>query len=132
MPKAKRSDWKAEKMPSRREPFSLEMDLTPEELERLQQGHIPEEMEDKWFLFWESGIFYACRSWTGYCIYEIPVSPEGTIRGGLVNRDPEQYTETSLRRDEIMAKYLVIRQIGRPGTRELMLEYIKAGKEKQQ
>ena len=130
MARAKRSDWKNQEMPERREPFPLEMDLTPEELERLRQGHIPREMEDKWFRFFEDGVFTICRSWTGFCIYQIPVSPEGAIRGGIVNRDPGQYRGTDPGRDGVMAEYLVRCQIGRPGTRDLMMEYIRWGKEK--
>lgn len=130
MAEAKRSDWKTVEMPERREPFPLEMDLTPEELDRLRRGHTPEEMEDKWFLFFEDGVFYACRSWTGYCIYRIPVSPEGAIRGGTVNRDPDQYRETDPGRDGVMAEYLVSRQAGRPGVKDLMIRYIRWGKEK--
>lgn len=132
MEEAKRRDWKTIEMPERREPFPLEMDLSPEELERLRQGHIPQEMEDKWFLFFEDGVFYACRSWTGLCIYQIPVSPEGAIRGGVVNRDPSQYKETEPLRDEIQAKFLITRQVGRQGGRELMMAYIKFGKEREQ
>lgn len=126
MPEAKRSDWKAKELPALREALPIEMDLTREELARLRQGHIPEEMEDKWFLFFEDGVFYACRSWTGFCIYQIPVSPAGEIRGGLVNRDPAQYTERDIRRDVLMAQILLNRQTGRPGNRELMMEYIRS------
>lgn len=70
MKKAEPGDWKTKPMPPRREPFPLEM-------------------EDKWFRYFADGVFYIFRSWTGFCIYEIPVSPEGKIRGGTVNRDPE-------------------------------------------
>lgn len=130
MPEAKRSDWKTQEMPEKNEPFPLEMDLTAGELALLRQGHIPQEMEDKWFLFFEEGVLYACRSWTGFCIYRIPVSPDGRIRGGTVNRDPDQYRETDPRRDGVMARFLITKQTGRPGVRELMLEYIRMGKEK--
>lgn len=130
MPEAKRSDWKTKEMPEKNEPFPLEMDLTAGELALLRQGHIPREMEDKWFRFFEDGVFYICRSWTGFCIYQIPVSPDGKIRGGTVNRDPEQYGETDPCRDGIMAEYLVSCQVERPQTRDLIMEYIKWGKKK--
>ena len=130
MKKAEPGDWKTKPMPPRREPFPLEMDLTAEELERLRQGHVPQEMEDKWFRYFADGVFYIFRSWTGFCIYEIPVSPEGKIRGGTVNRDPEQYRETDPGRDGVMAEYLVSCQVGRPRTRDLMMEYVRWGKEK--
>ncbi len=130
MPEATRSDWKTKEMPEKNEPFPLEMDLTAGEFSLLRQGHIPQEMEDKWFLFFEEGVLYVCRSWTGFCIYQIPVSPDGKIRGGTVNRDPEQYGETDPCRDGIMAEYLVSCQVERPQTRDLIMEYIKWGKTK--
>lgn len=129
MKKAEPGDWKTKPMPPRREPFPLEMDLTAEELERLRQGHVPREMEDKWFRYFADGVFYIFRSWTGFCIYEIPVSPEGRIRGGTVNRDPEQYRETDPGRDGVMAEYLVSCQVGRPDTKDLIMKYIRWGKE---
>ena len=89
----------------------------------------PQEMEDKWFRYFADGVFYIFRSWTGFCIYEIPVSPEGKIRGGTVNRDPEQYRETDPGRDGVMAEYLVCCQVGRPDTKDLIMKYIRWGKE---
>ena len=117
-------------MPEKNESFPLEMDLTPQEFARLRQGHIPREMEDKWFRFFEDGVFYIFRSWTGFCIYQIPVSPEGAIRGGIVNRDPDQHKETDPGRDGVMAEYLISCQIERPQTKDLIMEYLRWGKEK--
>ena len=98
MAEAKRGDWKTQEMPAQNAPFPIQMDLTPAELALLRQGHVPRGMEDKWFRCFVDGVFYIYRSWTGFCIYQIPVSPEGRIRGGIVNRDPDQYKETEIGR----------------------------------
>ena len=129
MKQAELKDWKTKPMPEKRQPFPLEMDLTAEELELLRLGHIPRGMDDKWFRCFADGVFCIFRSWTGFCIYQIPVSPDGKIRGGMVNRDPDQHRETDPGRDGVMAEYLVSCQVGRPGNKELMMKYIKWGKE---
>ncbi len=128
MAEAKRGDWKTQEMPAQNAPFPIQMDLTPEELALLRQGHVPRGMEDKWFRCFVDGVFYIYRSWTGFCIYQIPVSPEGRIRGGIVNRDPDQYKETDSGRDAVMAEYLIRCQVGRTDNRELMMKYIRWGK----
>ena len=129
MAEARLSDWKNLPMPERCRPFPIEMDLAPEEMVLLRRGHIPRGMEDKWFCCFADGVFYLFRSWTGFCIYRIPVSPEGKIRGGTVNRDPAQHRETDPGRDAVMAEYLIRCQIGRPGRKELMMKYVRWGKE---
>ena len=121
MAEAKRGDWKTQEMPAQNAPFPIQTDLTPAELALLRQGHVPRGMEDKWFRCCVDGVFYIYRSWTGFCIYQIPVSPEGRIRGGIVNRDPDQYKETDSGRDAVMAEYLIRCQVGR-------MKYIRWGK----
>jgi hypothetical protein len=64
-----RSSWKAKKLPDEREqlhylPFFYDADA-----DKLQLGHIPTSMDDKWFIFYEEGWLYFHRSWTGNCIY---------------------------------------------------------------
>lgn len=34
-------------------------------MERIRQGHMPEQMEDKWFMYFENNIIHYHRSWTG-------------------------------------------------------------------
>ena len=44
------SDWKPHRMPRTQAHFKLEIPLSDDEFETLAWGHIPEEMEDHWFM----------------------------------------------------------------------------------
>ncbi len=66
-------------MPETCEVFKLERKFTDEELKNLRFGHIPLEMEDKWFWYMEGNNFFAYRSGTGYCIYIVEIDAENTI-----------------------------------------------------
>ena len=87
---ARRSDRKTEPMPERRETFILNRAFSEAEMNALRRGHIPQEMEDKWFWYTEGSTLFAHRSWTGYCIYRIDFKEDGR-HVVTVNRDPEQY-----------------------------------------
>ena len=73
-------------------------------------GVIPEEMEDKWFAYWEDGTLFFHRSWTGFCVYIVRFvcDDDGTtaVEADL-NRDPEQYKNTDEQYDVEMIAYLV-------------------------
>ncbi|MDX2245610.1 MAG: hypothetical protein SF052_02460 [Bacteroidia bacterium] len=83
-------------MPESRAELSLKKSFTPEEFNRLKNGLIPREMEDKWFIFFEDNYLYFHRSWTGFEIFRIELAPQSdgsaTIRQGWVNRDKTQYS----------------------------------------
>ena len=94
-----RNDWKAVPMPSEHETFALERHFTDVELKRLKAGHIPEEMEDKWFWYMEGMRLYAHRSWTGLCIFIVDINTETDRHMVTVNRDPEQYKVENIDED---------------------------------
>jgi ADP-ribosylglycohydrolase len=65
---------------------------------RLQRGLLPEQMEDKWFVFFEDDWLYFHRSWTGYGIYKAQIVKEQDGAGYSINefsveRDEEFYDE---------------------------------------
>ena len=95
---AKRSDWKTEPMPRQNETFVLDRSFSDGQMAVLRCGHIPQEMEDKWFWFMEGQTLYAHRSWTGHCIYRISFKEDGhhTV---TVSRDPAQYGCVSIEED---------------------------------
>ena len=70
---------------------------------KIKQGLIPEEMEDKWFMYYSDSCLHVHRSWTGFTIYIVRFNEQDD--GGAVaidfraNRDPEQYKETKNERD---------------------------------
>ncbi|KHD11831.2 hypothetical protein PN36_16130 [Candidatus Thiomargarita nelsonii] len=90
--------------------MSLDRTFSPEEMKRIRRGVVPEEMEDKWFIYWENERLYFHRSWTGFCIYVVRFTTEGDsckMIEAYVNRDTEQYKETSDEIDAQMISYLV-------------------------
>jgi len=67
-----------------------------EEFARIQRGVVPQEMEDKWFIYTEGLTTYFHRSWTGVCVFQVQFEPCETgyvATSTLVNRDPTQYKE---------------------------------------
>ena len=128
MERAGKSDWRTVDMPPERETFSLDMKLTEEEFLALKMGQVPREMEDKWFSFYEEDMLYVHRSWTGFCIYMIRFERDGRVRDVTVNRNPQQYRETSLEQDKIGAKLRINALTERSGNAELMRQYVKEEK----
>lgn len=92
------SDWQIEPMPKQKAFIPVDLKFTKKEFEKIKMGHIPEEMEDKWFVYSEDGHVYFHRSWTGNRIFDCLFEEKGDevkITGFYVNRNLEQYKETS-------------------------------------
>lgn len=114
---AKQSDWKTEPMPASRATLSLDREYSAEEFARLSCGHIPEVMEDKWFVYFQDPDLYLHRSWTGYCCYIIEFAETAggrSIVQVIANRDSEQYTEDNDTRDALLLAWLLDGWVGRP------------------
>jgi hypothetical protein len=80
-------------MPPRREPIELRRYFSPDEGERLSRGHVPENQDDRWFVYVENDVVHIHRSWTGFCIFEVELTPSGDgyeVAAAWANRDPEQ------------------------------------------
>ena len=107
---AERTDWKTEFLPVKRSSIHLDRGYSTEEVKRIQCGLVPQQMEDKWFIYWEDDMLHFHRSWTGFCIYVVGFASDADgfkMVNADVNRDPEQYEETSDKRDADMIYYLV-------------------------
>ena len=91
---AVKGDWETKEMPKRHAEFTMERKFTPEEVENLRFGNVPQAMEDKWFVYMEGDTLFAHRSWTGYCIYRVKFDFGSGRHRVTVNRDPAQYTCT--------------------------------------
>lgn len=105
-----REDWITKPMPSQRADIALSLNFTHTEMAGIHRGHLPHEMEDKWFLFYEDGVLHMHRSWTGNCIYRVYFIPTDTgwqARTAEVNRHPGQYHETSLDADIRLIEALI-------------------------
>lgn len=88
------TDWKTEPLPAVHTTIALDRLFSPDEMDRIRVGFIPEWMEEKWFIYWQDDALYFHRSWTGFCIYVVRFVREGEawrmVRAD-VNRDYEQY-----------------------------------------
>jgi hypothetical protein len=97
-------------MPEKRSRLALRREFTEAEYESIRHGLVPEQMEDKWFIFLEGETLYFHRSWTGNCIYQLSLRREGekyAVSDALVNRDAGQYGGTNDAYDERLLTYLI-------------------------
>ena len=73
---AARSNRKGLKpLPAVRKQLPFTRIFTRSEYQKITFGHIPKEMEDKWFIFFENDKIYFHRSWTGFCMFEVALQP---------------------------------------------------------
>lgn len=110
MPDAQAASWKHLPAPKKRAPLSFDAVYTAEQHARLRQGCVPQEMEDKWFIYLEDGVLRFHRSWTGIWIYALTLQAEdGQWRAGgaWVNREADQYGCTDLETDRKLLLRLV-------------------------
>ncbi len=94
-----KEDWNIKEMPALNETFILNRQFTPQQMEVLRRGHIPQEMEDKWFWYMEGDTLFAHRSWTGICIYRVDFKPDNN-HIVTVNRSPDEYNCTNADEDK--------------------------------
>jgi hypothetical protein len=98
--------------PTLRADLGLSHSYTAPEFEQIRRGFVPMDMEEKWFIYYEEPWLYIHRSWTGFCIYGVrfEASASGaSIVESWVNRDSEQYQETSMRAIENCARFSWVR-----------------------
>ncbi len=103
---AKPTDWRAEPLPLKRTSISLNRSFSAEEMEIICRGIVPEEIEDRWFVYWQNHRLFFHRSWTGFCVFIVHFKEEnGCYRmvDAEVNRDRNQYKNID---DEKDRKYI--------------------------
>ena len=64
MNRATKTDWKNLPLTALAKKISCSFIFSEPELNQINQGFIPEEMEDKWFIYSQDNIVYFQRSWT--------------------------------------------------------------------
>ena len=125
---SKRGDWKTIEMPNARATIPINRQYSDREFGRLSAGEIPQEMEDKWFIFYEEPVLHLHRSWTGFCVYQVEFQPDGRFfaaNSAIVNRDESQYTERNDEHDMMLLGILMDRRAGRD-TEQQWKDYIDA------
>jgi hypothetical protein len=107
---ATNTSWKHLPPPSKREPLAFEALFSDAEAKQLIIGLVPEQMEDKWFIYYEDDWLRFHRSWTGAFIYALRLdgSPSGVrVVESWVNRDPEQYKADDTAYDRKLVRFLI-------------------------
>ena len=106
-----KNDWERKPMPQQNTTIELNHEYSAEEMEDIKLGVVPEEMEDKWFIYYDQTEhkLYMHRSWTGYCDYIVQFNEKAenstfVATTAVVNRDESQYTCTS----DVSDKYSVL------------------------
>jgi hypothetical protein len=110
-------------------------------MRRIRRGVVPEEMEDKWFVYWQDDSLFFHRSWTGFCIYVVRFIGEGDsckMVTADLNRDPEQHAPATDAMEARMISYLIdvllLRQASvfpsdEPGSdKEVMMQWTQVGR----
>ncbi|MFC4654006.1 NUDIX hydrolase [Rheinheimera marina] len=108
---AVKTDWQTEALPGTHSRIELNLTFSRMQAAALMQGAIPEEMEEKWFSYFDNNVLYQHRSWTGVCIDEIHLTElaDGSFRAthALVNRNPEQYAAVDDKEDKKRIKSML-------------------------
>ena len=107
---AARSSWKTLPPPDQRAELEFCTVFTDAQGERMRQGHVPTDMDDKWFIFFENGWLHFHRSWTGAEIFALKLdgSPAGVrVVDGWASRAEEQYRSSGIERDQELILTLI-------------------------
>lgn len=106
---ATKESWKIKPMPEKNVTIPMNVIIPREAMQVVKYGHIPDAMEDHWFMYCDESTIRYYRSWTGSCIYIAKYVEEGdkcTITELQVNRDPAQYSNTD--NDDDIALFLAL------------------------
>jgi hypothetical protein len=90
--------------------LEIYLEFTESQFNKIKDGLIPEEMEDKWFIYYEEGFLHFHRSWTGYGLFKAKITKEPTgyiIRDFLVERNIEKYSNLDDDGDRTTLKLLI-------------------------
>ena len=99
---ATKDSWNIEPMPEKHTTIPMDESIPSEAFRVVKYGHIPDAMEDHWFMYCDETTIRYYRSWTGFCIYVAKYEDDGEtcrITELMVNREPEQYTCTDDKHD---------------------------------
>lgn len=92
-PPAMRGDADVSSMPERRTSIPINLTLREYEMRKLRYGYYPDN-DTRWFVYLADNVVYFHRSWTGHCIFQFTIEPDGDVYQVselIVNRDPQQF-----------------------------------------
>ena len=81
-----------------------------DEYKKFECGHMPHDMDDKWFIYMENMVVHCLRSWTRFELYRFHIKKRDTgdyvIEQIDVEQDPERYEWVDEEEPEIRNKVL--------------------------
>jgi len=111
---ARREDWKTQPMPEGKITREINRFYSAGDAGMIRHGSMPEQMEDKWFIFYEDGKLFFHRSWTGLCVFVMHFREQGDA---LVANRLDINKETADADSENLAFHLVeVLLLDRPGS----------------
>ena len=99
---ATKDDWHTEPMPDKFFVIPMDITISSEEMRVVRCGHIPETMEDHWFMYCDDGTIRYYRGSGGVCIFIAKYVDDGVncrITELMVNREQRQYSGTDIDTD---------------------------------
>ena len=97
-------------MPAEKARLNFTRTFAADEFRQISRGFVPQDMEDKWFIFLEGDDLFFHRSWTGMCIYHVRVERRDdkvTVTDAWVNRNKEQYNSRDDAYDAKLLGFLI-------------------------
>ena len=111
--------WKTLPMPERNTILPMQEEIPATAMSIVKMGHIPDAMEDHWFMYCDGDTIRYYRSWTGICVYVAKYELNGEtcrITSLQVNRDPDQYGNTDDAHDRALFMALLTEEYGGDAT----------------
>ena len=112
---ATKDSWNIEPMPDKQTTIPMDENIPSAAMRIVKYGHIPDAMEDHWFMYCDETTIRYYRSWTGFCIYVAKYEDDGKtckITELTVNREPEQYSCTDNEHDVALFMALLTEEYG--------------------
>jgi NADH:ubiquinone oxidoreductase subunit len=97
-------------MPSARRRMELQRRYSAAEFERLAEGHVPTDQDDRWFIWvGDDNVVHVHRSWTGFEIYQVRLVPAGDdyeVTEAWTNDHPDQHQGDAPMDDALLGSML--------------------------
>lgn len=79
---------------------------------QIKKGVIPEQMEDRWYMYYSDGCLHIHNSWTNFKWFIVRFDEQDDKATALdfkANRDPDQYKEPKYddKRDKELVTFLI-------------------------
>lgn len=113
--------WETQPMPKKNSVVKLDVHMSEADFKTIEMGHIPDCMEDHWFMYCEPpcggapGHIRWYRSWTGLFIFDASYERRGAdvvLVSLTINRDPAQFKSTDDIADTNLFLALMADEIG--------------------